>query len=113
MGYERKVRSTSRGGMLRTSRGGVLRTTKVKPVCIKDVGKVGRGQKVVKLTPKVSLREYGYSMKASQAVRRKALRDASKAYGKQAIKNKLIKLSILFSRRPQLSVINEDIAYLK
>jgi len=71
------------------------RGTTVKPSCIKNRGKPGKGPKLFPKLKKGLLTEYGYSSKDSLSIRHRALKRAMKAYGKGNLANKLNSVYIL------------------
>ncbi len=99
LGYKRKAyaRKTKTGKVVHVP------ATYVEPTCIEDVGKKGRGAKVIKLSKKLSLRTYNYSTKKTVAERHASLDRAVKVHGPGPIVERLNKLSVLQTRRPTIS----------
>lgn len=94
----------------RLSSGKIIR---VPAKCIQDQGKVGKGKKLFDVDKKISLRDYGYSMNASTRARHEAIKLAVSAHGKKPIESKLMKLTILFSNKPQASAVENDYQFVK
>jgi hypothetical protein len=55
----------------------------------KDLGKPGKGPKLIVIKEKGALRKHGYSVKKSEAARRRALASAIKEYGALSVFKKL------------------------
>ena len=96
-GYHRKAYVARRHGKL----------VKVKPsyvppttFTIKDIGAVGRGERVISKIKKGLLRKFGYSTKKPVAERHNALRKAYKAYGGASLFKKL-QVQVVLRKRTQ------------
>jgi len=70
----------------------------VKSVCIKNVGKFGKSEKVIGPLRKGELRKYGYSYKLPDYVRRRALQRAIGATGPLDVYRKLNAVAKLSER---------------
>jgi hypothetical protein len=55
----------------------------------KDIGKPGKGPKLIVIKGKGALRKHGYSVKKSEVARRRALASAIKEYGALSVYRKL------------------------
>jgi len=69
--------------------------TKVKPVCIKDKGKPGKGPNLFKILEKNTLRGFGYSSFKNVLERHESLKKAVKNIGKNTVIKKLNAVAIL------------------
>jgi len=56
----------------------------------KDIGKPGKGPKLIKIKERGALTKYGYAIKKSPQARRRALRKAIKEYGALSVYRKLM-----------------------
>ncbi len=110
LGYTRTAhRRKTRAGTIIT-----VPKTKVEPTCIPDVGRKGRGKKIVELGKKLSLRQYNYSSSNTEIERRKSLDAAVKAHSTRDVIVRLNKLTILQGSRPALvKKYSDDIKYLQ
>ena len=94
MAVTRKNKKCPKGKIMRkgyTTKRGV----RVRPTCVKDMGKPGKGKKLFTLK-RGELSKYGYAIKNSQESRRKALKKAMKKFEYATMIRKLNALSILF-----------------
>lgn len=106
--------SCAKGQILRvgyTTRKGV----KVKPTCIKDRGKPGKGPKTLPDTSgDLHLTDYGYKTALAASTRRAALRRASQAEGTLAV---LRHLNLIRNKQASGSdaknIMSEDVNYMK
>jgi hypothetical protein len=84
----------------------------VKPVCIKDLGKTGKGPKTLPPIPKKDvgmLSELGYKLKESAEKRDKSLKKAVKKYGKEKVVKKLNYVRILSkSNKTKFNKLTKD-----
>lgn len=102
-----------RGQIMRrgyTTRRGV----RVKPVCIRDRGKPGKGERLFVLR-RGSLRKHGYSAKKSDVARHRALARAVRAEGYTPVIRKLNAVSILqMNTNPAVSKkMRRDMEYVQ
>ena len=100
-GHRRKsyVKDVKKGRGVRLKR---IPATFVKPATfkIKDIGAVGRGKKVVKITRRGALKRLGYSTKTSPQVRREALRKADRKFGSQTL-FRMLQAQVVLRKRIQ------------
>jgi len=89
-------------GRMMCPRGYILRsgyTTKnnvvVRPTCVKDMGKKGKGPKLIPKLKKGLLTKYGYSSKETTQKRHSALKKAAKEYGAGNLVQKLNSIYVL------------------
>lgn len=88
--------------------------SKVNPVCIKNIGKPGKGPKTLpRPDNKFRLTPFGYAINKSTSERRKALRDASRKYGVKAVYLRLNLLRNYQAIPENKKKFNEDIIYMK
>ena len=84
----------------------------VKPVCIKDLGKTGKGPKTLPPIPKKDvgmLSGLGYKLKESAEKRDKSLKKAVKKYGKGKVVKKLNYVRILSkSNKTKFNKLTKD-----
>lgn len=88
---------------------------RVKPTCIKDRGKPGKGPKTLPETSgDLHLSDYGYKTSLSASVRRAALRKAAKDAGTLVV---LRHLNLVRNKQasgsPAKNIMNEDVNYMK
>jgi len=100
-GHKRQsyVKDVKRGRRVKLKR---IPATTVKPATfqIKDIGAVGRGKKVIKITRRGALKRLGYSTKASPQARREALRKADRKFGSQTL-FRMLQAQVVLRKRIQ------------
>lgn len=86
----------------------------VKPTCIKDLGKPGKGPKLWSVTPGL-LGKYGYTLKKLAEPRRKTLKRAVRAEGYNEIIKRLVAVSnyVKLSQPGNYRKYRGDIEWLK
>jgi hypothetical protein len=97
-------------------RKGSKKTIKVKPSCVKDRGKPGKGYKVFEMPEydKGILSDYGYSLKKNYEDRIKALKKAIKEYGKLKILRRINALRTLHkSEEKYYNKLNRDLKWIQ
>lgn len=106
-GYRRK--SYRRSGGVRVS------ATRVSSHCIKDVGRVGKGPKLIGPLKKGALHRYGYDPDNSEASRHSALDRAVRAEGLSKIVKRLNAVRVFTKNtNPRLSAkYNADMSYIE
>ena len=67
----------------------------VKSVCVRDLGKPGKGRVVIGSLKSGELKKYGYSLKSRATRRHLALKRSVKAYGRGTLIKKLNALRVL------------------
>jgi len=107
--------ATCKSGQIRRKSYTTRRGTRVKTACIKDLGKTGRGPKVIPPLKQGKLRAYGYSTSIGPTQRRAALMRASRAYGKLSVLRKLNAVKVLTrNSNPKASaVFAKDLAWIQ
>lgn len=99
------VRKSSKKGSKRAS---------VKASCVKDRGMPGKGPKTLPpMDHKLSLKEFGYSTKSSQRVRRSSLKKASRANGTLPVLRHLNLIGNYSKSSENYPTIRDDVEYLK
>jgi hypothetical protein len=88
---------------------------KVKPTCIKDLGRPGHGPKTLPLIGHdISLSEYGYSVKESAKKRQTALNKASEKYGTLPILRRINLIRNYSDVIPEnYAAMSNDVEYMK
>ena len=91
------------------------RGTKVSSRCIRDLGKRGKGPKLIPALNKGKLRAYGYSTSVGPTARRTALKRAMSAYGRNSVLRKLNAVKVLTrNTNPRSSaVFGRDLAWIQ
>lgn len=88
--------------------------TNVPSTCVKDVGKPGKGPKILpKLGTKIRFHKYGYGIHRPESVRRAALRAASKDYNTLEV---LRRLNLIRNYQPipeNKEIFSQDVDYMK
>jgi hypothetical protein len=92
----------------------IVSETDVPPVCVKDVGKPGKGPKILpKPRNEIKLHTYGYSTKKTDAQRHEALKDAAHDFGLLKVLRRMNLLRNYQSVPSVKAVFNRDVEYLK
>lgn len=96
------------------SNGTHVKSFSVDPHCIKDMGKPGKGEKILpKLKGEIHLGNYGYTIKQSSEKRRKALRDAIKDNDPLEILRHLNLIRNYQADKSNKRRFSDDVDYLK
>lgn len=109
--YKRRSYVRRDGIVVRTSNVG---QTSVPPVCIKDVGKSGKGPKTLpKLRDNLHLSKYGYAVHKPDNVRRAALRAASRDFNTLEVLRRLNLIRNYQAVPENKEIFSEDVEYMK
>lgn len=109
--YKRRSYVRKDGIVVRASSVG---QTSVPPVCIKDVGKPGKGPKTLpKLRDKLHLSKYGYAIHKPKNARRAALRAASKDFNTLEVLRRLNLIRNYQAVPENKAIFSKDVEYMK
>jgi hypothetical protein len=102
-------------GQIRRKAFTTRRGTRVSATCIRDLGKPGRGPKLIPPLNAGKLRAYGYSTTIGPTSRRAALRRAMRMYGRNSVLRKLNAVKVLTrNTNPRISaVFGRDLAWVQ
>jgi len=113
--YQRKIRVTVKPTTYR--RKGKLIHRKGYTYLREDLGKPGKGPKLIVIKERGALRKHGYSIKKSAAARHRALEKAIKEYGALSVFRKLKAMETLRKNIPKFrkakKIFSEDAEYIR
>ena len=104
-----------RSGQIRRKGYTTKRGTRIKSSCIRDLGKRGKGPKLIPPLNKGKLRAYGYSTSLGPTARRIALKRAITFYGRNSVLRKLNAVKVLTrNTNPRVSaVFGKDLTWIQ
>ncbi len=110
-GYQRNAYTKKSGSKIPAT---YVSASYVPPTCIKDVGKPGKGPKILP-TPgnEIHLSKYGYGVHKSTEARRKALREAIKDYNTLLVLRRLNLIRNIQGIKENKDILSDDVEYLK
>ena len=94
--------------------GSTIKSVFVKPSCIQDRGKVGKGPKLFRVTNTGMLRKYGYSTSALMKSRRIAIDKSIKHNEKHEVLKHLVAIRTLNkSNKDKYDILDKDVKYIQ